>query len=45
MKLKNLYDLTKAELIGELKARDKLIQKLLKTNEDLEIFINLTREE
>ena len=39
--IRALTDLTKDELITELKLRDKLINKLLLTNEEQERFINL----
>jgi hypothetical protein len=39
--IKTLTDLTKDELITELKARDELIQKLLRTNEEQDLFIKL----
>ena len=43
MKEKTLQDLTKSELILELKARDKLIKKLLRTNENLEELLKFDK--
>jgi len=43
MKEKILQDLTKSELILELKARGKLIKKLLKTNENLEELLKFDK--
>jgi hypothetical protein len=39
--IKTLDNLTREELIEELKLRDRLINKLLTTNEEQERFINL----
>jgi len=43
MEKKTLQDLTKSELILEFEARDKLIKKLLRTNENLEKLLKIDK--